>query len=176
MPLRVVGTATRRGADVLAAQVDNLMVRGSRFPIDLVGDIYRYKWTVLGAAALGFAVFQVLGLGLEFVASAIDGAVYTNVTSSVREVLVRYRAWELYRALLYSMSAAFCGWTVARVFRSHQMMAITSVVLVIGASLLISLFTGPGYYLRDFALIGGISLSPLIGGMRLRQCRRTQGC
>jgi hypothetical protein len=140
------------------------MIRRSRFPIALGGE-----WTILGASALGFAVFQVLSLGLQFVASVIDTAIYTNVASSVREVLVRYRAWELYRALLYSMSAAFCGWTVAWVFRSRQMLAVTSVVVVIGASLLISLFTGPGYYLRDFAVIGTITLSPFIGGMRFRR-------
>ncbi len=62
------------------------------------------------------------------------------------------------------MAAAFCGWMVARIFRSHQiMLALTSVVVVIGASLLISLFTGPGYYRRDLVVIAGITLSPLIG-------------
>ena len=104
---------------------------------------YDGRWTVLGAAALGFALFEVLGFGLQFVASNIDAALYTNVTSSVREVLTRYRVWELYRALLYALSAGFSGWAVARVFRDRHVLAVTSVVIVIGASLLISLFTGP---------------------------------
>ena len=131
-----------------------------------------WKWTILGAAALGFALFEVIGLGLQFVASAIDGALYTHVNSSVREVLLQYRVWELYRAFLYSLSAGFTGWTVAQVFQSHQMLAVTSVAIVIAASLLISLFTGPGYYLRDFALIAGIALSPFPGGVWLTHSRR----
>jgi hypothetical protein len=49
------------------------------------------------------------------------------------------------------------------------MLAVTAVVVVIGISLLISLFTGPGYYLRDFALIASITLSALIGGVWLRR-------
>jgi len=36
-------------------------------------------------------------------------------------------------------------------------------MIVIGASLLISVFTGPGYYGRDFALIAAITVSPVIG-------------
>ena len=126
----------------------------------------RANWTFLGAAALGFVLFEVLGLGLQSVASIIDAALYTNVTSSVREVLVRYRVWELYRALLYSLSAAFSGWAVARVFHDRQRLAVTSVVLVIGASLLISLFTGPGYYERDLVIIAAITLSPIVGATR----------
>jgi len=112
---------------------------------------------------LGFVLFEALGVGLQFVASTIDGAIYTNVTSSVREILIRYRAWELYRALLYSLSAGFSGWVVARVFRERPILAVTSVAVVIGASLLISLFTGPGYYARDLVIIAAISLSPVAG-------------
>ena len=129
------------------------------------------EWTVLGAAVLGFVLFETLGVALQFVASVIDRALYTNVTSSLREVLIRYRVWELYRALLYSLSAGFAGWVVSRVFRHRQVLAVISVVIVIGASLLISLFTGPGYYLRDLAIIAAIMLSPVVGGVWLQPSR-----
>src|SRR5262245_60720602 len=135
-------------------------IPGDRCPIEVVGDV---KWTALGAAALGFALFQILGAALQLVASGIDGALYTNVGISTREILVRYRAWEIYRALFASISAVYCGWVVARVFPSRHKLAVTSVVVVIGASLLISLFTGPGYYGRDFVMIAAITVSPLIG-------------
>jgi hypothetical protein len=48
---------------------------------------------------------------------------------------------------------------------SHRRLAVAGVGVVLGISLLISLFTGPGYYLRDFALIASIVLSPLVGGL-----------
>src|SRR5215216_1567024 len=92
------------------------------------------KWTVLAAAAVGFAVFQLLGLAVQVVASAIDGAVYINAPSSVREVLVRYRIWEIYRTFLYSASAALCGFSVAWLFPTRRRLAIASVVVVIGSS------------------------------------------
>jgi hypothetical protein len=54
---------------------------------------------------------------------------------------------------------------MAGVFRSRNvLLAVVSVVVVIGASLLISVFTGPGYYLRDLVIIAVITLSPLVGG------------
>jgi hypothetical protein len=117
----------------------------------------------LAASALGLVVFRVLGIGVEFVASAIDGAVYIHVDPPVREVLIRYRVWELYRAILSAGSAALCGWIVARVFPANRTLAVMSVAVTIAVSLLISLFTGPGYYLRDLVLIAAIALSPLVG-------------
>ena len=121
------------------------------------------KWLLLKASALGFAVFELLGVPVRFVAAEIDRTLFMNVTSSIRELLLRYRAWELYRALLYCIAAALAGWTVARVYRSHRRLAVAGVTVVLGISLLISLFTGPGYYLRDVVLIASIVLSPLVG-------------
>ena len=142
------------------------MIRGNQLiPTDLVGKIRDQKWLVLKASALGFAVFELLGVPVRFVAAEIDRTLFTNVTSPIRELLLQYRAWELYRALLYCIAAAVAGWTVARVYRSHQRLAVGGVGVVLGISLLISLFTGPGYYLRDFVLIASIVLSPFIGGL-----------
>ena len=121
------------------------------------------RWTALAAAVLGLVVFEVMGIGVELLASSIDRAVYANVDSSLRELLIRYRVWELYRAILNSVLAAFCGWIAATVFAANRRLAVVSVVLAIGGSLLISLFTGPGYYLRDVVLIAIIALSPLAG-------------
>jgi hypothetical protein len=120
------------------------------------------KWTALGAAAVGFAMFQLLAGAAQVLAGQLDRALYFSLTASVRETLIRYRVWEIYRALLLSISAALCGWVVARVFQSRRTLAVTSVVVVIGASLLISLFTGSGYYLRDLAFAAAITCSPLI--------------
>jgi hypothetical protein len=137
------------------------------------------KWVVLQASALGFVVFQLLAMCAGVVASEIDRIVYTSVTAAAREVLVRHRAWELYRALLYCTAAAFAGWIVAFVYRSHRTHALAAVVVVLGASLLVSLFTGPGYYLRDLVLIASITISPVIGAVWLPQLAKrvsTQLC
>ena len=142
---------------------------GNQFiPTDFVGKIRDQKWLVLKASALGFAVFELVGVAVRFVAAEIDRALFTNATSSMRELLLQYRAWELYRALLYCMAAALAGWTVARVYRSHRRLAVAGFAVVLGISLLISLFTGPGYYLRDVALIASIVLSPFVGGLWFR--------
>jgi hypothetical protein len=83
---------------------------------------------------------------------------------------------ELYRALLSCTAAACAGWIVAYVYRSRRTLAVGTVVVALGVSLLISLFTGPGYYLRDFVLIASITVSPVIGGVWLpRLTRRTKG-
>jgi len=119
------------------------MIRGTRFvPFAFVLEIRDHKWVVLQAAILGFAVFELLGLCARFVASVMDRMLFTSVTSSVREVLLQYRVWELYRALLYCMAAASAGWIVARVYRSRRTLAVASVVFVLGVSVLISLFWG----------------------------------
>lgn len=133
--------------------------------VDFVGRIRDQKWLVLKASALGFALFELLGVPARFVAAEIDRALFMSVTSPIRELLLRYRAWELYRALLYCMAAAVAGWIVARVYRSHRRLAVAGVTVVLGISLLISLFTGPGYYLRDVVLIASIVLSPLVGAL-----------
>jgi hypothetical protein len=150
------------------------MMHGSQFiPADLVGKIRDQKWLILKASALGFAVFELLGVPAQFVAAEIDRTLFTNVTSSIREVLLQYCAWELYRALLYCVAAAFAGWTVARVYRSHRSLAVAGFAVVLGISLLISLFTGPGYYLRDLVLIASIVLSPFVGGLWFRVPKNT---
>jgi hypothetical protein len=150
------------------------MMYGSQFiPADLVGKIRDQKWLILKASALGFAVFELLGVPVRFVAAEIDRTLFTSVTSSIRELLLQYRAWELYRALLYCVAAAFAGWTVARVYRSHRRLAVAGFAVVLGISLLISLFTGPGYYLRDLVLIASIVLSPFVGGLWFRVPKNT---
>jgi hypothetical protein len=141
--------------------------------VDFVGRIRDQKWLVLKASALGFAVFELLGVPARFVAAEIDRTLFMNVTSPIRELLLRYRAWELYRALLYCMAAAVAGWTVARVYRSHRRLAVAGVTVVLAISLLISLFTGPGYYLRDVVLIASIALSPLVGASWFRGHKNT---
>jgi hypothetical protein len=148
------------------------MIHGNQFiPTDVVGKIRDQKWLVLKAAALGFAVFELVGVPVRFVAAEIDRTLLTNATSSTRQLVLQYRAWELYRALLYCMAAALAGWTVARVYRSHRRLAVAGFAVVLGISLLISLFTGPGYYLRDVVLIAGIVLSPFVGGLWFRRPR-----
>lgn len=142
------------------------MMQGNQFiSTEFVGKIRDQKWLVLKASVLGFTVFELLGVAVRYVAAEMDKALFTNVTSSAREFLLRYRAWELYRALLYCFVGAFAGWTVARVYRSHRTFAVAGVAVVLGISLLVSLFTGPGYYLRDFVFIVSIMLSPLVGGL-----------
>ncbi len=61
------------------------------------------------------------------------------------------------------MAGIFAGWVVALTHLSHLRLALTSVVSVLAFSLLISLMTGPGFYLRDLALVAAIALSPFIG-------------
>jgi hypothetical protein len=102
--------------------------------VDFVGKLGDQKWLVLKASALGFAVFELLGVPVRFAAAEIDRTLFTNVTSSIRELLLRYRAWELYRALLYCLAAALAGWTVARVYRSHRRLAVGGVAVVVGIS------------------------------------------
>ena len=132
-------------------------------PTNFVRTIREQKWLILKASTLGFAMFELLGVAVRYVAAEVDRALFTNVSSSVRALLLQCRAWELYRAFLYCIAGAFTGWTVTRVYRSHRRVAVAGVAVVLGISLLISLFTGPGYYLRDFVLIVGITLSPLFG-------------
>jgi hypothetical protein len=114
---------------------------------------------------MGFVMFEVLGYFAEGLAFQIDRTIYTNATSLVREYWLTYRVWELYRALLSCVAGAIAGWIVARVYRSHHRLALACVVAVVTVSLLISLFTRPGYYLRDLVLLAGIALSPILGGI-----------
>lgn len=137
-------------------------------PTEFVRNIGDPKWVVLKASLMGFAVFELFGIAVRFVAAEIDRALFRYVTSSTRQLLLQYRAWKLYRALLYCIAAGLAGRTVARAYRSHRRVAVAAVAVVLGISLLISLFTGPGYYGRDFVLIAGIILSPFVGGWRAR--------
>src|SRR5215510_12470963 len=84
------------------------------------------KWVALQAAALGFAMFELFELVGKAIASQIDRVVFLNVTSTVREELVYYRAWELYRALLSCVAGAVAGWIVARLFGSRRTIAVAS--------------------------------------------------
>lgn len=133
-------------------------------PTEFVRLFEEQKWVALKASLVGFAVFELLGIAVRFVASEIDRALFTHVTSSTRQLLLQYRVWELYRAVLYCIAAALAGRIVARAYRSHLKVALTAVAVVIGISLFISLFTGPGYYGRDLLLIATIILSPFVGG------------
>ena len=117
------------------------------------------------AAALGFAIFELLDLAGQAVAAQIDRTVFLNVTSTVRERLLYCRAWELYRTSLSCIAGACAGWIVARIYRWRRTVAVASVAVVLAISLLISLLTGPGYYLRDFVLMASIIVSPLVGGL-----------